>query len=86
MKLNRNYLLHETGGQTILVPAGGAEFSGVVQGNRTLGAILDQLREDTTEEKIAAALCARFDGPEDAIRRDVRKALEELRRIGALDE
>ena len=86
MKLNRNYLLHTAGAQTVLVPTGGADFSGVVQGNRTLRAILEQLRDETSEEQIVAALAARFDGDEDAVRRDVRKALEELRRIGALDE
>ena len=86
MKLNGNYLVHKTGEQTVLVPGGGADFSGVVQGNRTLGAILEQLKEDTTEEKIAAALCARFDAPEDVITADVKKALSELRKIGAIDE
>ncbi|MBR6950434.1 MAG: PqqD family protein [Oscillospiraceae bacterium] len=86
MKLNDRFLIHKTGEQTILVPSGGAEFSGVVQGNRTLGAILEQLKENTTEEKITEALGARFDAPKDVIEKDVRKVLQELRKIGALDE
>ncbi len=86
MKLKADFLVHEAGDQTILVPTGRAEFSGVVQGNRTLRAILELLQKDTTEERIAGDLAARFDAPEDAIRKDVHRAVEELRKIGALDE
>jgi hypothetical protein len=57
-----------------------------VRGNKTLGAILALLKEDTTEEAIVAAMKERFDAPEDVIARDVKKALAELRKIGALDE
>ena len=86
MKLKADFLVHEAGEQTILVPTGGAEFSGVVQGNRTLQAILEQLQSETSEERITQELAARFDAPEDVIRKDVGKALEGLRKIGALDE
>ena len=86
MKLNKEFLLHNTGGESILVPTGNAVFSGVVRGNKTLGAVLELLKEDTTEAELVAALKARFDAPEGAIERDAAKALAELRRIGALDE
>ncbi|MBP5166354.1 MAG: PqqD family protein [Oscillospiraceae bacterium] len=85
MKLNREFLLHNTSGETILVPTGGASFSGVVRGNKTLGAVLELLKNDVTQEEIVAALKARFDAPEGAIEADVEKALAELRKIGALD-
>ncbi len=86
MKLNKAFLLHNSGDESILVPTGGADFSGVVRGNRTLGAVLELLKTDTTEEAIAAALRARFDAPEGAVEKDVAKVLAELRKIGALDE
>ena len=86
MKLNANYIVHQAENQTILVPTGEADFSGVVQGNRTLKAILDLLQTETSEQRITEELASRFDAPEDVIRKDVRKALEELRKIGALDE
>ena len=85
MKLNKEFLLHNTGDETILVPTGSAAFSGVVRGNKTLGAVLEALQTDTTEAEIAAALKKRFDAPAGAVERDVAKALAELRRIGALD-
>lgn len=53
MKLNKNFVSHNSGGVTVLIPVGSsADFSGVVKGNKTLGAILDCLKEETTEELI----------------------------------
>ena len=52
MKLNKNFLTHKAGNDTVIVPTGNAGFSGVVQGNETLGVILDLLKEDTTEQQI----------------------------------
>ena len=86
MKLNKEFLLHNFGDESILVPTGSAGFSGMVKGNQTLGAILELLKEETTEQKIVEALKSRFDAPDGAIEADVAKALSELRRIGALDE
>ena len=86
MKLNKDFILHIADGETVLVPTGNARFSGVVRGNRTLGAVLELLKEDTTEEGLVAAMKARFDAPEDVIARDVKKALAGLRSIGAIEE
>ena len=86
MKLNKDFILHIADGETVLVPTGKAKFSGVVRGNKTLGAVLELLRDETTEEKLVSAMKARFDAPEEIISRDVKKALEGLRKIGAIDE
>ena len=86
MKLKKEFITHDTGSESILVPMGGAGWAGVVKGNKTLGAILGLLKEDTTEATIIDAMKKRFDAPEDLITRDVKKAIAELRKIGALDE
>ena len=86
MKLNKNFLLHNVNGQTVLVPTGKADFSGVVQGNQTLGDILEILKGGATEEELTAALKERYDAPEGAVEKDVKKVLAGLRKIGALDE
>ena len=86
MKLKAGFIPYDTGEESILVPMGGAGWSGVVKGNKTLGAILDLLKENTTEAAIIDAMKRRFNAPEDVITRDVKKALSELRKIGALDE
>lgn len=86
MKINKNFLLHNTGGETVLVPSGNAGFSGVVRGNRTLGAILELLKTETSEPEIVETLSRSFPGAEEQIRKDVERALAGLRQIGALDE
>ncbi len=86
MKLKKEFLLHNTGEEAVLVPTGKAGFSGVVRGNKTLGAVLELLGKETTEAEIVAALKDRFDAPEGAIERDTAKVLAELRKVGALDE
>ena len=86
MKLKKEFITHIVGNESILVPTGEADFSGVVRGNKTLGAVLELLKEETTDEAMIAALKKRFNAPEGAIEMDVAKAIAELRRIGALDE
>ena len=86
MKLKKEFIAHDTGSESILAPLGNASWNGVVRGNKTLGAILGFLKEDTTEAAIVDAMKERFDAPEDIIARDVKKAIAELRKIGALDE
>ncbi len=86
MKLKKEFITHETGTETLLVPTGSAAFAGLVKGNKTLGAILSLLKDETTEAEIVSAMKARFDAPEAIIARDVSRALTELRRIGAIEE
>ena len=86
MKLKDTFIVHHVEGETLLVPTGAAEFHGLVQGNKTVGVILDCLLSDTTEEAIVHTLSERFDGDPADMRADVSDALEQLRSIGALDE
>ena len=86
MKLSEHFIVHKTDIETILVPVGGTDFSGVMKGNAILGDILSVLKEETTEEGIVKALEEMYDAPEGVIAKDVAKALSELRDIGALDE
>lgn len=85
MKLKPEFITHVTPTEAMLVPTGAANFSGLVRGNKTFGAVLEQLKKDTTEETIVAALMERFDAPEEVVARDVKKTLSELRKIEALD-
>ena len=86
MKLNKNYIIHKTDSETILVPTGEADFAGIVRGNLTLDAILELLKQETDEAAVMAVMKARFGAPDEVITGDVKKALAELRKIGALDE
>ena len=86
MKLKKEFIAYKTNKEYLLVPTGRAGWAGLVQGNKTLGAVLELLKTDTSEEEIVKAMRARFNAPEAVIAADVQKALTELRRIGALDE
>ena len=86
MKLNSNFIVHDTESGTLLVPVGGSGFAGLVRGNATLGEILSLLQSDISLDGLLAAMKSKFDAPEDVLARDIDKALAELRGIGALDE
>ena len=86
MKLKKDFITHDTGTESMLVPTGKAAFSGLVRGNRTFGAIVELLKQDTSDAEVIAAMKARYDAPEEIIARDVRKILTELREIGAIEE
>ena len=67
------------------MPTSNASFSGLVKGNKTLGAIVDLLKEETTEEDVVKAMREKFDAPEGVIEKDVKRVIEELTKIGALE-
>ena len=52
MKLNSNFIKHTIDDQTVVVPTAGADFHGLVQGNKSVEVILECLENDTTEEAI----------------------------------
>lgn len=85
MKLKSNFITHNSSDESYLVPTSGAEFSGIVKGNKTLGAIVELLKEETTEEEVVKAMREKFDAPEGAIEKDVKRVIEELTKIGALE-
>ena len=87
MKLKNTFIVHESGEESMLIPTGDSSFTGLVRGNQTLGVILKLLKEETTEEALIEGMKQQFpDAPEGAPERDVKKALGELQKIGALDE
>lgn len=86
MKLNKNFLVHKTGKETVIVPTANAGFSGVVQGNETLGVILDLLKENTTQQKIIDTMTEQYDAPREKIEKDVADVIGMLKQIGAINE
>lgn len=85
MKLKSSFLSHNTSDESYLVPTSDVSFSGMVKGNKTLGAIIELLKEDTTEEEVVKKMRERFDAPEGVIEKDVKRVIEELNKIGALE-
>ena len=86
MKMRKDFLTHTSGNETLLVPSGKAGFSGIVKGNSTFGEILSLLKDDITEPQIITEMRAKYDAPEDVIAKDIRRILDSLRQVKALDE
>ncbi len=86
MKLNKNFLVHKSGKETIVVPTGNAEFSGIVKGNKTLGIVLDLLKKDTTEQQIIDTMAEKYEVSREIIEKDVRTTISCLKKLGAIDE
>lgn len=85
MKINSGFISHNDGDDKLLVSTGAVSFSGLVRSNPTAGFIIECLETETTEDEIVSKMCARYDAPEEVIRRDVRKIVDQLRGIGAID-
>ncbi len=86
MKLKDTFITMETGGKQIMVSTNTKVFSGMVRSNATAGFIVDCLKKETTEDEIVEKMLQKYDAEEAVIRADVKKVLEKLRGIGALDE
>ena len=86
MKLDPKFVTREIGDTQVMVAVGSAAFSGIVRSNKTAAFIVDQLKTDTTKEKILAAMQETYDADPAVMEKDIEKVLEKLRSIGALDE
>lgn len=85
MKLKENFITQEMDGEQIMVAASG-DFAGMVRSNATAAFIVDCLKTDTTQEAVLDAMCRKYDAPREVMAAGVNIVLNNLRRIGALDE
>jgi len=86
MRLNKEFISYNNSGSTVIIPTATSKFSGVVRGNSIMGEMTELLKNDITEAKMIEELRRKFDAPEGVIEADVKKFLEALRSIGAIDE
>lgn len=85
MKLKENFITQEMDGEQIMVAAGGG-FAGMVRSNATAAFIVDCLKTDTTREAILDDMRKKYDASREVMAADVDMVLDNLRKIGALDE
>lgn len=86
MKLNKGFIAHDDGDEKLLVSTGASKFSGLVRSNETAGFIISCLESETTEAEIVEKMQEKYDGPKDAMERDVKNIIAQLRKIGAIDD
>ena len=85
MKLKKEFIVHDTKNETMLVATGKAKFSGLVKGNKMLGEVLALMKNETTEAEIVAKLREKYDAPEGKVEADVHRVVTELKSIGAIE-
>ena len=88
MKLRKGFVTYVSDGEQLMVAAGPAAklFHGMVKSNETAAFIIDHMKKETTVDKITEELCETYDVSEDIARKDVEKVIDQLRKIGAVDE
>jgi len=86
MKINSGFIAHNDGEDMLLVSTGETKFSGLVRSNSTAGFIISCLQNDTTEDQIVAEMQKKWEVSDEIARRDVRKIVDQLKGIGAIDE
>ena len=86
IKLNKGFLVHHNGEESLVVSTGAAAFSGMIRTNRTAARIIGCLEEGADREQIIHRLAQQYDAPTEQIAGDVDRVLDQLRQIGAIDD
>ena len=86
MKLNKNFITHDTAEEHFMMAVGESDFKGLVRNNKTAAFIVDCLKNETSEEEIVGKMLEKYDAPREVIAADLGRILATLRKIGALDE
>lgn len=88
MKRKSDFILQNVGGENLLVPLGAQvmNLNGLVTLNATGCCLWELLAQDRSVEELAAALTERFDVDSQRARADVQVFLDEITRIGLLEQ
>ena len=87
MKIKEGFMLHEVGGEYIVVAVGkaSAEFNGVIKLNSTCAEIWKQIEQGLGEDEIAKNLADRYDVDGEKALADVRRIIASLAENGILE-
>ena len=87
MRRKNDFMLQEVAGQDLLVPLGPriVDLNGIVALNGTGSYVWELLAEDRTVDHLATAVSNRFDVDPERARSDVQIFLNEIGRLGLLE-
>lgn len=86
MKIKDEFVTQTVENEHIMVAVDSNIFSGLVRSNKTAAFIIEQLKTNVTREEIIEKMLSRYDGVRSTIEKDVDMVIENLKKIGALDE
>ncbi len=85
IRLNSNFLLHDTGDEKMIVSVDD-RFHGIIKLNSTAAFIVGRLVDGTTRTKTIEDLLEKYDVTYEIAEADVNKVIDDLQSIGAIDE
>lgn len=86
MKLNDDFVIHDSNGMIVMVPTGKSDFSGILYLNKTAHYIVNCLKTETTIEAVVDSVYDKYNAERELIVTHVNNIIEKLRSIGAIDE
>ena len=88
MRLKKGFCTQTISDGQVMVPVGDADtsFRGIVRSNETAAFVVEQLKEETTEEEILSKLKEEYEGDEEKMKKDLAGVIAKLRSIDALEE
>ena len=88
MKLKHGLVLHDVGGEYVMVATGklAKKFNGMVRNNETSHFIMQQMHTHTTEEEIVEKVLSTYEADRKVVEESVHAVVEQLRQAGLLDE
>ena len=86
MRIKSEFITHWSNDQQLMGCINKDGFHGMVRSNKTAAEIIDILKEDTSEEQIVAIMQKKYTVQDDIIKEDVEMVINNLRKIGALEE
>lgn len=86
MKLKSEFITHMAADQQVMVCIRSDGFRGLVRSNKTAAEIIDLLKRETTRDRLISELEKTYDAPKSVLADSVDTVLNNLRKIGALEE
>ena len=86
MRLQDDFILHNTGEEFIIIATGEAtkNFNGIIKLNNMGGEIVGLLTTDISEEEIIKAIVEKYEVEYETAREDILNLLDSLRKAGVI--
>ena len=85
MKLKESFITHKNKDDYMMIDASG-KFAGIIHSNATAAFIIECLKTETTEDEILEKMIAKYDADKNIMADNVRKIIDKLKKIEAVDE
>lgn len=86
MKIKDEFVTQSVENEHIMVAVDSTVFSGLVRSNATAAFIIEQFKTDATRNEVVERMLSKYDAPRNVIENDVDMVIDNLKKIGALDE